>query len=189
MDKQAFIKFCRQGNAFDARIPEQINPLQECSFDAQKITQKLNSEFHTQAEMVALFRELTDFPVDDSFICFPPFHTDFGKNIHIGKNVFFNTGCSFQDRGGIFIGDGTMIGMNVNIATLNHGLSLDTRPITYPAPVRIGKNVWIGSNATILAGVTIGDGAIIAAGTLVNKDVPPMVVVGGMPAKVIKEIE
>ena len=54
----------------------------------KKITQKLNSEFHTQAEIVALFRELTDLPVDDSFICFPPFHTDFGKNIHIGKNVF-----------------------------------------------------------------------------------------------------
>lgn len=88
MDKQAFIKFCRQGNAFDARIPEQINPMLECSFEAKKITQKLNSEFHTQAEIVALFRELTDLPVDDSFICFPPFHTDFGKNIHIGKNVF-----------------------------------------------------------------------------------------------------
>lgn len=82
-----------------------------------------------------------------------------------------------------------MIGMNVNIATLNHGLSLDTRPITYPAPVRIGKNVWIDSNATILADVTIGDGAVIAAGALVNKDIPPMVVVGGVPAKVIKEIK
>lgn len=98
------------------RIPEQINPLLECSFDAQKIPQKLNSEFHTEAEIVALFRELTDLLVDDSFICSTPFHTDFGKNIHIGKNVFFNTGCSFQDRGGIFIGDGKMIGMNVNIA-------------------------------------------------------------------------
>ena len=73
MDKQAFIKFCRQGNAFDARIPEQINPLLECSFEAQKITQKLNSEFHTQAEIVALFRELTDLPVDDSFIAFHRF--------------------------------------------------------------------------------------------------------------------
>lgn len=98
------------------RIPEQINPLLECSFEAQKIPQKLNGEFHTEAEIVALFRELTDLLVDDSFICSTPFHTDFGKNIHIGKNVFFNTGCSFQDRGGIFIGDGKMIGMNVNIA-------------------------------------------------------------------------
>jgi galactoside O-acetyltransferase len=99
--------------------------------------------------------------------------------------VFFNTGCSFQDRGGIFIDDGTMIGMNVNIATLNHGLSLDTRPITYPAPVRIGKNVWFGSNATILPDVTIGNGAVIATGA----DVPPMVVVGVVPAKMIKKIE
>ncbi len=69
-------------------------------------------------------------------------------------------------------------------------MSLDTHPITYTAPVRIGKNVWIGSNATILAGATIGDGAVvIAAGALVNKDVPHMVVVGGVPAKVIKEIK
>lgn len=189
MDKQAFIEFCRAGNAIDARDSTMINALVACSFEAQKITQKLNSKFHTQAEIVELFRQLTDLPVDDSFLCFPPFHTDFGKNIHIGKNVFFNTGCSFQDRGGIFIGDGTMIGMNVNIATLNHGLTLDTRAITYAAPVHIGNNVWVGSNATILAGVTIGDGAVIAAGALVNKDVPPNCIVGGVPAKIIKAIK
>lgn len=189
MNKQEFIDFCRAGNAIRAEDTDLHGLLVECAFDAQKITKKLNGEFHTREEITSLFRELTGLPVDDSFLCFPPFHTDFGKNIHIGKNVFFNTGCSFQDRGGIFIGDGTMIGMNVNIATLNHGLDLETRGTTFAAPVHIGKNVWIGSNATILAGVTIGDNAVVAAGAVVTKDVPANAVVGGVPAKVIKEIE
>lgn len=188
MSKQEFIDFCRTGNPIRAEDTHLHGLLVECAFDAQKITKKLNSEFHTCEEITALFRELTGLPVDDSFLCFPPFHTNFGKNIHIGKNVFFNTGCSFQDRGGIFIGDSTMIGMNVNIATLNHGLDLETRGTTFAAPVHIGKNVWTGSNATILAGITIGDNAVVAAGAVVTKDVPANAVVGGVPAKVIKDI-
>lgn len=188
MNKPDFINFCRAGNPIRAEETDLHDLLIECAFDAQKITQKLNGEFHTRAEITALFRELTGLPIDDSFLCFPPFHTDFGKNIHIGKNVFLNTGCSFQDRGGIFIGDGTMIGMNVNIATLNHGLTPETRGTTYAAPVHIGKNVWIGSNATILAGVTIGDNAVIAAGAVVTKDVAENTLVGGVPARVMKEI-
>lgn len=102
--------------------------------------------------------------------------------------MFFNTGCSFQDSGGITIGDGTMIGMNITIATLNHGLSLDTRNTTYPFPVNIGENVWIGSNATILPGVNLGNNAVVAAGAVVTKDVPENTVVIGVPAKVIKKI-
>ncbi|KAA9019467.1 DapH/DapD/GlmU-related protein, partial [Niallia endozanthoxylica] len=100
----------------------------------------------------------------------------------------FITGCSFQDRGGITIGDGTMIGMNVTIATLNHGLSIKTRNTTYPSPVIIRENVWIGSNATILPGATIGDNSVVAAGAVVTKDVPENTVVAGVLAKVVKEI-
>ena len=135
-----------------------------------------------------IFSELTGNKVDSSFMCFPPFYTDFGKNIRIGKNVFLNTGCSFQDRGGITIGDGALIGMNVTIATLNHGLPLETRSTTYPSPVVIGENVWIGSNATILPGVTIGDNSVVAAGAVVTKDVPENTVVVGVPAKAVKKI-
>ena len=80
-----------------------------------------------------------------------------------------------------------MIGMNVTIATFNHGLSIETRNITYPSPVIIGKNVWIGSNATILPGITIGNNSVVAAGAVVTKDVPKNTVVAGVPAKVIKE--
>lgn len=116
------------------------------------------------------------------------FYTDFGKNIKFGKNVFLNTGCSFQDRGGITIGNNVLIGMNVTIATLNHGFQLETRNTTYSSPVTIGDNVWIGSNVTIVPGVKIGNNSIIAAGAVVTKDVPENVVVGGVPAKYIKDI-
>ncbi|WP_309412347.1 sugar O-acetyltransferase [Brevibacillus laterosporus] len=148
----------------------------------------LNTSYHSREEIVEIFSELTGNKVDSSFMCFRPFYTDFGKNITIGKNVFFNTGCSFQDRGGISIGNGSMIGMNVTIATLNHGLSLETRNIAYPSPVKLGENVWIGSNSTILPGVTIGDNSVVAAGAVVTKDVPENTVVAGVPAKVVKKI-
>jgi acetyltransferase-like isoleucine patch superfamily enzyme len=127
--------------------------------------------------------------VDNTFFMFPPFYTDFGKNITVGKNVFFNTGCSFQDRGGITIGDGTQIGMNVTIATLNHGFDLKTRNTTYPSPVIIGKNVWSGSNVTIVPGAVIGDNSVIAAGAVVKGTIPENVVAAGCPAKVIRNIE
>lgn len=95
---------------------------------------------------------------------FPPFYTDCGKNIAVGKNVFINSGCRFQDQGGISIGDGTLIGHNVVLATLNHGIAPGERHDLFPASIHIGKNVWIGANATVLPGVTIGDNAVIAAG-------------------------
>lgn len=188
MNMEAFIEFCRQGNPISGEDQELHGLLVKCSFDAHRITMKLNSNYHSKEEITQIFSELTGKTVDPSFMCFPPFYTDFGKNITIGKNVFFNTGCSFQDRGGITIGDGALIGMNVTIASLNHGLSPKTRNITYAHPVHIGNHIWIGSSATILPGVTIGDNAVIAAGAVVTKDVPTNTVVAGVPAKTVKEI-
>jgi acetyltransferase-like isoleucine patch superfamily enzyme len=183
-----FIDFCKQGNSISGEDKELHGLLTQCSYQAQKITMELNTSYHSKEEIVEIFSELTGNKVDSSFMCFPPFYTDFGKNITVGKNVFFNIGCSFQDRGGISIGDGTMIGMNVTIATLNHGLPLETRNVTYPSPVIIGDNVWIGSNATILPGVKIGDNSVVAAGAVVTKDVAANTVVAGVPAKELKKI-
>ena len=97
--------------------------------------------------------ELTGSVVDETFGMFPPFYTDCGKNIHIGKNVFINSGCQFQDQGGIYIDDGALIGHRVVLATLNHEIDPDKRADLLPAPIYIGKNVWIGAHATVPAKV------------------------------------
>ena len=159
------------------------------SHQAMKLTTELNSSYHTPKEIQEIFSELTGKQVDKTFGMFPPFYTDCGKNITVGKNVFINSGCRFQDQGGITIGDGTLIGHNVVLATLNHGIAPDERHDLFPAPIHIGKNVWIGANATVLPGVTIGDNAVIAAAAVVTKDVPANVVVAGVPAKVIRKTE
>jgi acetyltransferase-like isoleucine patch superfamily enzyme len=156
--------------------------------EALRITAKLNNAYHTPEKIRALMKKLTGRPVDDSFFVFPPFYTDFGKNIHIGKNVFINAGCKFQDQGGITIGNNALIGHNVVLATFNHGLAPKKRNMLYPAPIVIGNDVWIGSSATVLPGVTIGDGAIVAAGAVVTKNVSANTIVGGVPAKFIKTI-
>ena len=118
-----------------------------------------------------------------------PFFTDFGKNIHLGDNVFINAGCKFQDQGGIYIGDDVLIGHNVVMATLNHDENPENRANLIANPIRIGNKVWIGSNATILPGVTVGDGAIVAAGAVVTKDVEENSIVGGVPAKFIRKVK
>lgn len=188
MEISEFISYCRAGHPISSRDTELFSLLRDCAMEAQKITMKLNNSFHTQEEIVAIFSELTGKDVDPSFCCFPPFYTDFGKNITFGKSVFLNTGCSFQDRGGITIGNHSYLGMNVTIATLNHGLSGESRKITYPKPVVIGNNVWIGSSVTILPGITIGDHSIVGAGSVVTKDVPENSVYAGVPARLIKQI-
>lgn len=157
------------------------------SNEAMKITFELNGRYHEPEEVRALMAQLTGKPVPDSFFMFPPFYTDFGKNITIGERVFINAGCCFQDQGGITIGEDSQIGHQVVLATVNHGIPPEKRQMNYPAPIRIGKNVWIGSHATVLAGVTVGDNAVIAAGAVVTKDVPANTVMGGVPAKIIKE--
>ena len=158
------------------------------SQEALKLTAKLNSGYHSPEEIRKIFSKIIGKPVDSSFGMFPPFYTDCGKNISVGKNVFINMGCKFQDQGGITIEDGVLIGHNVVLATLNHDLDPAKRHSMVPRSIHIGKNVWIGSNAVILPGVTIGDGAVIAAGAVVTNDVPPRTVVGGIPAKTIKQI-
>lgn len=159
------------------------------SQEAIRICAGLNSGYHSSVEICALMSELTGRSVDASFRLFPPFTADCGKNINIGKRVFINSGCRFQDQGGITIGDDALIGHNVVLATLNHAIDAENRKDMIPAPIVIGKNVWIGANATVLPGVTIGDNSIIAAGAVVTNDVPENTIVGGVPARAIKKID
>lgn len=157
--------------------------------EAVRIGMELNTKYHTPEELREIMGRLIGKQVDCSFRMFPPFYTDFGKNITIGKDVFINSGCHFQDQGGIEIGDGALIGHNVVLATINHDLNPKENRKNHYAPIKIGAHVWIGSNATILPGVTIGDYAVVAAGAVVTRDVPAMTVVGGVPARVLKTIQ
>lgn len=158
------------------------------SQDAIRTTMEINGGYHTPEELRTLFSKLIGKPVDEGFGLFPPFYTDCGKNITLGKQVFINSGCCFQDQGGITIGDESLIGHQVVLATLNHEYAVSRRAGMRPAPIRIGKRVWIGAHATVLPGVTIGDGAIIAAGAVVTQDVPANTIAGGVPARVIREL-
>lgn len=162
--------------------------MDEMSDEARRITFRLNSEYHTPQQVRELLSELFGYEVPQSLRVFPPFYTDFGKNIRLGEGVFINACCHFQDHGGVTIGDGCQIGHNVVFATLNHGLSPEDRKNTYPAPIVLGRNVWVGSNATILQGVTIGDNAVVGAGAVVTRDVAPGAVVAGVPARFVKNI-
>lgn len=183
----AFLASMNAGERCQAGSPAHLT-MGALSIRAQRITAQMNTGFHQPQELAQLMGELTFGNVGEGFTLFPPFTSDCGANLHIGANVFVNSGCRFQDQGGIWIGDECLIGHNVVLASLNHPLDPDDRHSLLPAPIRIGKNVWIGSNATVLAGVTIGDDAVVAAGAVVTKDVPARTVVGGVPAKVIKEL-
>ena len=188
MDTKEFIKIMDSGKEVVAGSRIHIK-MTELSFEAMKITSELNGSYHTPDEIKMLMEKLTDREIGEGFGMFPPFYTDCGKNLKIGRNVFINSGCQFQDQGGIEIGNGSLIGMKTVIATLNHSLNPNERGNLMPKPVKIGRNVWVGANVTILPGVTIGDGAVIAAGAVVSKDVEENTVVGGVPAKFIKKIE
>lgn len=161
----------------------------ELSNEAMRITCELNGRYHDPGEVRVLFSRLTGRAVDQSFCMFPPFYTDCGKNITIGKNVFINSGCHFQDQGGITIGDDSLIGHNVTLATLNHGIVPEERHTLYPASVTIGRNVWIGAGTTVVPGIEIGDNAVVGAGSVVTRNVPPNTVVAGVPAGILKKME
>lgn len=187
MTTEDFKVYVKTGNPLDT---EEIHRfMDDMSDKARRITFRLNAAYHTPDEVRGLLSELFDYKVPQTLRVFPPFYTDFGKNITVGEGVFVNACCHFQDHGGVTIGNGCQIGHNVIFATLNHELAPERRKKTYPAPIVLGRNVWVGSNTTILQGVTIGDNAVVAAGAVVTKDVAANTVVGGVPARFIKRIE
>ncbi len=185
---QKFRELMQKGTYVEAGS-ELFEAFHKYSQEALKITSEINNKYNPPEKIRELFSKLTESEIDETFGLFPPFYTDCGKNIKIGKNVFINACCRFQDQGGIEIGDGALIGHNTTIATLNHDFDPAKRQNLTPSSVKIGKNVWIGSDSTILPGVEIGDGAIIGAGSVVTKTVPANTISVGNPARVIKKIE
>ncbi len=169
---------------FDKEFPK----IQAVIDNAQKILVELNSHYHNKNEVREIFSKLTGNEVDISFELLPPFYTDFGRNIKVGKNVFINQNCTFMDRGGIIIDDNALIAPCVKLITINHCINPSRRRDVYSKSIHICKNVWIGAGVVVTQGVTIGENSIIAAGAVVTKDIPPNVIVAGVPATIIRKI-
>ena len=185
MELQDFLAHVDSGAAIEGGS-EQHRFMHDAAQEAFRITARINNEHRAPEEVRTLLSELTGKPIDDSVTVFPPFHTEFGKNLTLGRGVFINLGCRFQDTGGITIGDDTLIGHGSTLTTLNHHVDPDRRADMVPAPIRIGRKVWLGAAVTVVPGVSIGDGAIVGAGAVVTKDVPANAIVAGVPAKVIR---
>lgn len=151
------------------------------------LSAKLNSSTSVD-EIRTVLSEIWGQDIDASTTVLVPFSTNFGKHTRIGKNVFVNHGCSFLDLGGITIEDDVLIGPQVKLVTENHPVEPTNRKSLDLKAIHIQKNAWIGAGAIILPGVTVGENAIVAAGAVVTQDVPSNTIVGGVPARHIKNI-
>ena len=154
-------------------------------------TIRLSAALNTSTDVDQIRERLSEIigsDLDESTTVFAPFYTNFGRFTQIGKNVFINHACSFLDMGGITIEDHVLLGPKVNLITENHPLDPTDRRALICKPIVIKRNAWIGAAATILPGVTIGENAVVAAGAVVAKDVPANTVVGGTPARHIKNL-
>lgn len=138
--------------------------------------------------MRSILNKISGAKIDETLHVNLPLYTDFGRHIRISKNVFINTACVFTDLGGIILEDDVLLAPRVNLLTVNHPTDPAARRGIIVRPIVIKKNAWIGAGATILPGVTVGEKAIVAAGAVVTRDVPPNTIVGGIPAKILKEI-
>ncbi|WP_193605172.1 DapH/DapD/GlmU-related protein [Nocardioides dongkuii] len=185
MELEAFLAHVDSGALIEGGSPEH-RFMHDAAQEAFRITAEINTGHRSPDEIRVLLSRLTGRTVDPSVAVFPPFHTEFGKNLRLGRDVFINLGCRFQDTGGITIGDGTLIGHGTTLTTLNHHLDPARRADMLPSPVRIGRHVWLGASVTVVPGVTIGDGAVVGAGAVVTQDVAPDTIVAGVPAKVVR---
>lgn len=154
-------------------------------------TKKLNIELNNSTEgneAREILEKITNSNVSETVTIFTPFHINYGKNTKFGKHIFINFDCIFLDLGGIEIEDNVILAPGVKLLSEGHPIDPTQRKYLTTGKIHIKKNAWIGANATILQGVTIGENSVIAAGAVVSKNVPDSVVVGGIPAKIIKHL-
>jgi acetyltransferase-like isoleucine patch superfamily enzyme len=135
-----------------------------------------------------IWKEITEKELGVNTIVSLPFQINIGTSTVIGKNVFINSDCTFLDLGGITIENDVLIGPKVSLLTEGHPVEPEKRKALFTKPIQIKRNVWIGAGAIILPGVTVGENSIIAAGAVVSKNVPDNVIVGGIPARILKNL-
>jgi acetyltransferase-like isoleucine patch superfamily enzyme len=176
----------RDGETIHATDPEGFK-LRDASFATKELLVKMNNS-SSPTEIRDLLSQITGSEIDKSVDVFTPLYINYGKHTKIGKNVFINFDCTFLDLGGITIEDNVLIAPKVSLLSEGHPVSPENRHSLMVGHIHIMKNAWIGANVTILQGVTIGENSVVAAGSVVSKDVPDNVIVGGTPAKIIKEI-
>ena len=186
MNKNTIFKRLVKGEIISPEDPESYK-LKEASYNTKRLLLQMNNTSEPQ-KIRQFLSQIIDSEIDESVTIFTPFHINYGKNTQIGKNVFINFDCVFLDLGGITIEDGVLIAPKVSLLSEGHPISPEQRHSLVPKHIHIKKNAWIGANATILHGVTIGQNAVVAAGSVVTKDVPDNVVVGGIPAQILKEL-
>ena len=167
----------------DEIMKEQLDCLEKlCDFNATR-----PHELEMRAKMLKdMFAE-----IGDGCYIEPPLHSNWGgHHVHFGKNVYANFNLTLVDDTHIYVGDYTMLGPNVVIATAGHPILPELREqgYQYNAPVRIGKNCWLGAGVIVLPGITIGDNVVVGAGSVVTKDLPSGVVAVGNPCKILREI-
>lgn len=176
----------RKGETLSPDDPQGFK-LREASYLTKKLLVPMNNSSDPN-EIRKILRQITGTDVHETVTVFTPLYINYGKNIKIGKNVFINFDCIFLDLGGITIEDNVLIAPRVSLLSESHPLSPAERQSLISAPIHIKKGAWISASATILAGVTIGENSVVAAGAVVSKDVPDNVLVGGIPAKILKTI-
>ncbi|MBQ9457206.1 MAG: sugar O-acetyltransferase [Bacilli bacterium] len=185
MDNPFFKKIDTEGSARDDE------PIFQYAYDemvrSHELSLKISQKKPTDPDYHGLLEELFQTKVDPSVAIVSPFYCDCGPRVKLGKDITINKGATFLSFGILEIQDGVLIGPEVKVATVNHDL-YDRRHLCHFKQVTICKNAWIGMGAILCPGVTVGENAVVAAGAVVTKDVPPNTVVGGNPAKVIKEL-
>lgn len=174
------------GEAVPFNDPDYSRIINACN-DTRKLLVQLNAASEGE-EIRNLLWKITGVEVDATTMVFPPFQINYGRNTKIGRGVFINFDCTFLDLGGITIDDHVMLAPKVSLLSEGHPVAANERQTLTVGRIHIQRNVWIGANAAILQGVTIGENAVVAAGAVVSKDVPANTVVGGIPARHIKNL-
>lgn len=174
----------------DLYLPMDDTIMQE-QFDCLEKLYDYNLTRPKEQEKRALMLKDMFAEIGDGCYIEPPFHANWGgKHVHFGKDVYANFGLTLVDDTHIYVGDNTMFGPNVVVATAGHPILPEIREqgYQYNMSVKIGKNCWLGAGVLVMPGVTIGDNTVIGAGSVVTKDIPSGVVAVGNPCKVLREI-